>query len=495
MKTLSLRHFFLLPFSLLLAANVLFAQEPEALTLQQCLGIALKQSFPMQRAIQQFISDRKSFESQSMMFPTSIDLTMQTPTYNEAPIYQFNALSQRYEYFQLQTTSMESNLSLTQPVSITGGTFYLSGDVLKQNQTSSFSGATNYYGNFQISLRQPLFYPNLLKINRDQANLRLDETYSNFQHDELDVVYQVTNAFYTAYRLSQQEKITLDQVKQIEETYSAAKSKYGAGLIPEVDMLQSEVDLASSRNQSLNNKNDASRAKNALKVMLGLPLEKDVLLQADLHFDSVTVDQKMAIDKALANRAELLNAERNRDISRLDVDIASSRRHVKFDLTASYGLNRNDTLLASVFNDFNRGRAVALQVSVPIFDWGIHAREVESAEAQLMNADLNYQYTGQQIRQEIIDLVATIYAAQSRITVLAKTVEVAQKTYDITQERYAVGTASRNDLAQAQQRLTSARLDNLGALIDYQLGLADLERKTFWNFQKNEPVKIELPVE
>jgi outer membrane protein len=478
-----------------IALSSINAQEQTELTLEKCIALAFQQSFPMQNAMQQFIASKKSYEAQALNSATSIDLSFVAPSYNESMINQFNTTSQRYEYYQLQTTVKQSTLSIKQPLFMTGGTLSMNGYVIQNYQASSLSNTTNYFSNFQVSFAQPLFYPNTLKINREQANLHLDQALSNFQKDQLDVIYQVTNAFYNAFRLSEQEQISREQVKQNEETYAAAKSKYGAGLIPEVDLLQSEVDLASSKNDNLSNRSDASRAKNALKIMLGLPIDKEIHLIADLHYDSVTIDQKIAVDRALQNRSELLNAQRSREITRLGVDLASAQRHVRFDLTGSYGLNKNDTLLSSTLYDFNRSRAIALEVSVPIFDWGLHAREVESAEAQFRGAELTYVYTEQQIRQEIVDLLSSINAAESRIHVLAKTVEVAQKTYEITLQRYSVGTVTRNDLAQAQQRLTTAKLANLSALIDYQLGLADLTRKTYWNFGTNQPVQIKYPVE
>ncbi len=310
-----------------------------------------------------------------------------------------------------------------------------------------------------------------------------------------NVIYNVTNSFYTAYQLAEQEHISADQVKQNQDSYETAKNKFSAGLIPEVDMLQSEVDLVTSQNQRLNDRREAARAKNALKIMLGLPLDNDIALSADLTFSHVAIGETTAVSKALQNRAELLNAQRAREVSRMDVDIASSQRHVRFDITASYGLNKNDTDLESTFRQFDRSRAVALQVSVPIFDWGRHSRQVEAAEAQMKSAELTYVYTGQQIKQEILDLLSQISAAESRIQVNAKSVEVAQKSYDITIERFSVGTATRNDISQAQQRLTTSKLNNLVALIDYRMGLADLTRKTLWNFEKNQPAEIVIPAD
>ena len=473
------------------------AQPTTELTLEKCLALTFQQSYSMQNAVQQYIAAKKSYEAQVLSTATTVDLTFRLPDYNESLTNQFNPTTQRYEFYQLQTNQLRSDLSINQPITWTGGRLSLSGYFFKRDQNSGMTGSSqqinDYFSNFQVELRQPLFYPNTLKINRDQAALRLDEAYSSFQRDQLDVIYQVTYAFYTAFRLAEQEKISLEQVKQNEESYETAKGKFSAGLIPEVDKLQSEVDLATSQNQQLSDLRESSSAKNALKVMLGLPLEKDISLKADLRFSPIGFDEKTAVEKALQHRAELLNAQRARDVSRMDVELASSRRHVKFDLTASYGLNKTDTLLATTFRQFDRSRAIALEITVPVFDWGLHAREVEAAEAQMKSADLTYAYTEQQIRQEIIDLISRIKAAESRIQVLGKSVEVAQKSYEISIERFRTGTATRNDLAQAQQRLTTSKLSNLVALIDYQMGLADLTRKTLWNFEKNQPAEIVIP--
>jgi len=89
----------------------------------------------------------------------------------------------------------------------------------------------------------------------------------------------------------------------------------------------------------------------------------------------------------------------------------------------------------------------------------------------------------------VIDLLNRIEVAESRIRVLEKSVAVAQKGYDISLQRFRNGAITRNDLTLAQQRLTSAKTNSLNALIDYKIGLADLKRRTLWDFEKNGPVK------
>jgi outer membrane protein TolC len=475
------------------------AQEPSELTLEKCIALALHQSYAMQNATQQYVAAKKTFEAQSLLTGTTIDLNLRLPDYNESLTNQFNPNSQRYEFYQLQTTYLRSDLSVSQPIVVSGGTLSLLGDFFKRNQTTGPAGSSDelrdYFSSFQVQLQQPLLSANTLKIGRDQARLRSSESSSSYRKDQLDVVFNVTDAFYAAYRASQEEEISAEQVKQNEESYQTAKGKYTAGLIPEVEFLQSDVDLIMSKNQLLTSRREASRAKNALKLLLGLPIEAGITLKADLQYTPVIINQETAIQKALENRSELLNALSAREISRMDVDLASSRRRVRLDLTASYGLNRSDTQVESVFRDFGRNRSVALQVSVPLFDWGRHALEVEAAEASMKSAELTYANTEQRIRQEITDLLSQISVAESRIEVLAKSVEVAQKGYEISLERFRSGTITSNDIAQAQQRLTNSKLNNLVALIDYRLGVADLTRKTLWDFEGNKPAELLAPVE
>jgi outer membrane protein TolC len=430
---------------------------------------------------------------------TTVDLSLSLPEYSESLTNQFNPLSQRYEFYQLKSTQLRSSLSINQPISLIGGTLSLSGDFFKRNQSSGQAGTIeeikDYFSYFRIGFQQPLFSPNVLRITKNQANLRISQANSNYVRDQLDIIYEVTEAFFTTYRLGQVEQISAEQVTQNEESYKTAKGKFTSGLIPEVELLQSEVDLVTSRNQLLNDQREALRAANALKLLLGLPMSGKIVLKADLQYTPVRIDQDIATQKALENRSEMLNAQRAREISSMDIDLASSQRHIRFDLSAGYGLNRNDTRIESVFQDFGRTRTISLGVMVPIFDWGRHSRAVDAARAQWRSTELTYTNTEQQIRQEILDLISRITVAESRIQVLAKSVEVAQKSYEISIERFRVGTITSNDLALAQQRLTTSKLNNLVALIDYRLGIADLTRKTLWDFEKNQPVIILPPPE
>lgn len=470
-----------------------FAQKHYVLTLDQSLELALKQGYAVQNATSQYLASKKGYESALRRLRTSIDLNVEAPTFSESLTSQFNPLTQRYEFYELQTTRFQTGLTINQPLVFSGGTLTLRESVFGRDQISGLGGSAStskdFFNNFLVEYRQPLLTPNMHRINSDKAAIGLDQVESDFLRNQLDVIYTVTESFFSLYQLAQRVEISREQVKQNQESYETAKNKYGAGLIPEVEVLQSEVDLVTSQNELLNAQREVERAKNAFRLLVGLSSADDVDVIAAISYQSVPIDSVKAIDAALENRSEVLNASRNRDLRQMDIDVASARNDFRMDLTATYGFNRNDTELSRVWRDFGTSRSASLGLSIPLFDWGSNRLEVEAAEIQHRNAIAGYEYTRQQVRQEIIDLLNRIKVAESRIQVLEKVVAVAQKSYDISISRFSSGTINRNDLAQAQQRLTAAKINNLGALIDYRIGIADLKRKTLFDFEKNEPAK------
>ena len=226
--------------------------------------------------------------------------------------------------------------------------------------------------------------------------------------------------------------------------------------------------------------------------MLGIPADQPVEITADLTFRSVPVDQAKAVEQALASRTEVISAERSVDLRLMDIESAEARNSFRMDILASYGINGNAPQFDRIFRDFGRSRAASLTVSIPLFDWGSNALDVEAAVVQHENAIATSVNTRDRIRLEIIDLVYRIRSTESRIQVLDKNVTVAQKSYDISMARFRAGTINRNDLAQAQQRLTTAKLNSLNALIDYQIGMADLKRRTLWDFETHSPVRADM---
>jgi outer membrane protein TolC len=68
-------------------------------------------------------------------------------------------------------------------------------------------------------------------------------------------------------------------------------------------------------------------------------------------------------------------------------------------------------------------------------------------------------------------------------------VAVAEKSFEITRQRYSDGDIDSQALALERNRLNTAYTSHLSAYTNYQLILTDLMRKTFYDFQNNQLIK------
>ncbi|MCX6149650.1 MAG: TolC family protein [Ignavibacteriales bacterium] len=461
----------------------IFAQR--ILTLEDALSIALKESYSIKSADFNLISSEKTLEAVKLGLMTSIDMEVDAPSYSRSLSSQFNTVTGLQQYYQINNTTFESRLFINQPIVFTNGQFSVIGSLMRRDQSFSSQSNRDYFSNLSLRLRQPLFTFNTLSANLERAELNLQKTKKNYTKSQADIVYNVTAAFYDLYQKKKNLEITQEKVNQVQVSFETSMNKFKAGLIAEVEALQLEVDLASSKDDLLSSQRRFDEAKNNFKLLIGLSLDENIDVVASIEFKLVDVDENTAIQAALKNRPELFNSETDIKLNELSVDEVDARKRIKAELNLNYGINKNADDYKNIFKDFLDNRNVIFTVSVPVWDWGKNTREVESAEANLKLSQVSYENQKQSIVNEILQAVNRVQSAKSRVDVLSKTVEVAEKSYNISVERFRAGNITSFDLQQTQQRLTDAKISSLGALIDYNLALADLSRKTLVDFSKS----------
>ena len=191
---------------------------------------------------------------------------------------------------------------------------------------------------YRLDFVQPLFVPNALRLSLERARLNLDESRRRFTAAQLDIVYDVTAEFFGFLRAERRLEIARSEVAQQEEAFQLASRKFTAGLIPEVEALQMEVDLAQSRNDLLAAEGARATAADRFKLRLGLPLDQDIAVEAEATPAFYEVDADRAREHALAHRAEIRNTEA--DLRRAEITVAETdaRSALKGEIRAYYDL-------------------------------------------------------------------------------------------------------------------------------------------------------------
>jgi len=477
----------------------LLCAETYVLDLEKSIELAKNKSYEMQRLKQSLKIAAFNLKSTTSSFKTHVDLNLVSPQYTET-IEQYQD-SNGISFFPIKQLNYQGNLTINQPLPTDGRLYIKSG--LSDIDDYNFDKRSMYL-NTQLGLTQPLdaLYGgyNTIKSSYKKAKLAYENSQKQLKREELNLIYEVSSAFYSLLSVQKGEEIARQNLDRQKEANEIAQSKYKSGLIKEVDALQMEVDLAEAQNNydlSLINK---SSAMNAFKETIGIEFSDSVALNNTLTYEVVIVDPERAVSLALANRLEIREQEIQIELNKLSIKQQRSQGMIQGDLTAYYQKNgvSSDNFSTGFSNSLNnsyndlknrpQNYGIGLNISIPLIDWGENRALVNAAKAQLKQNEYQKEEVKRSIEREVRNLVDDLNSSLKRLQLLEKNVAVAEKSFEITRRRFADGDIDSQALALERDRLNNAYTSHLSAYISYQLKLADLMRKTFYDFQHDLPI-------
>jgi outer membrane protein len=119
--------------------------------------------------------------------------------------------------------------------------------------------------------------------------------------------------------------------------------------------------------------------------------------------------------------------------------------------------------------------AIAVNISVPIFNGHLFTARREAAYQRALEADQRVRDQQQRVSRDVRMAWASANDAYRRIDVTAQFMRQSSLALQLAQGRYDLGLSSIVELTQAQLNVTQAELENLSAKYDYQTQYAALQ--------------------
>jgi outer membrane protein len=475
--------------------SLISAQQIYNLDLESSIELAKERSKTMLRLKESLKQASFDLKASTSSFKTHVNLDLIIPQYTET-VNQFQD-SAGISFYPVRQNQLSSTLTINQPLPTDGFLYIRSG-------MESFADYYAHDRNAQISssigLQQPIaafFGYNQLHLGLKQAKLAYDLSSKQLKRAELDLVYDISQAFFSLLSFHEQMNIANMSLNKQQEAYNIAQNKFKAGLIREVEALQMEVDLSAAVNNYDIASVDYYSQVALFKEKLGINLTDSVIIKSDLSYNQVFVDPEKAVALALENRLELKENEIQIELSQMEIRKRKAAGRISGNILLNYnfiGVNKSDlTIPLESSMDYSwqnlmsrKGSfGVGLTVSIPIIDWGENRAKVNSALATLKENQIQQDADKVSIERDIRTTVNRLQSNLRRLQLLEKNVVVAEKSFEISRQRYANGDIDSQAMALERERLNSAYLTRLESFINYKLLLSDIMRKTFFDFEKN----------
>jgi len=490
---------------LLFLFHTALAQEKTILTIEQAIDFALHGSFTVRSNDENRRAMQYQYLYYQAQFKPKLDMNLYAPSWNESvsEVPQADALP---VYNSTSSIKFGSDLRFTY-ILPTGGHLALTGEMYHNSLSTTFQKDYSTqkrklaYSQFGVAFNQPVFTKNLLRENLTSAEYQYKRFELYFTRAQMNIIYDVTKSFYEVYRAAYEKQINEDRLSNSQEALRIAKLKFETGTISEGDLLVTEIEAA--RNDGLVSESTGKyeRAKDEFKLLIGLNMTEEIDIIAEMEFETVVIDLQKAIEQALTNRLEIKEGEYDIKLQEIEVDRAKRVSEVKGNISAYYdfaGLSPKEGNVMDLFvQSFDnmavrpQNRGVTFTLSVPIVDWGRKRNYVKTQTIYLDEKKMRLDYTNEQIVKEIREIIRTVYEAEKRFRNNQTNKDVAARSYRIYQLRFENGDITGQELSLEQARLSEVQLAYIESYVTYQLALADLKRKTMWDFETNRSYLIE----
>lgn len=470
----------------------LCAQEKYILDLDKSIEIAKEKSFEMLMLQENLSVAEYELKAATNKFKTNIDLALTMPNYIES-IESWDT-GGGLSYYSNKKLQYSSSLNITQPLPTDGYLFVNSGVM----NIDDFNADTNSLRlNTRFGFRQPLdaFYSyNNIQAEFKKADLNYELWQKRLLRAELDLVYKVSVAFYNMLSAKEQLSIASMNRDRQKASFEVASNKYNAGLIRETEALQMEIDLGAAENNYDLASVRFTSSKNDLKKVLGLSSKDSISVVGDFEYSEVFVDVEKAVQLGFDNRLEIREREIEIELSGIQIKKRKADRFVKGDITAYYDFigvgydNLGTPAFGNAYDDMqNRpgNRGLALNIYIPLLDWGVNKSLQRAAEATQQGQRYNLELDKVTIETDIRNLVNRLHSSLNRLKLLERNVQLAERNFEISMARFNNGGIDAQTLALDRVRLNDSYLSRLDAYISYRLFLSDLARKTFYDFENN----------
>lgn len=469
-------------------------------TLQTAVETAMAQSYQVRQLRLGIDRRRSSLRAQRARLRTRVDLNMTVPTFQSVSDYQYNSDLGRNELVHENSRRWQANLSVRQPVVLFGFPTdgYLSFNTRMYRYTqfeSDDDPFTRYYNRYFVAYEQPLFQPNDLRNELQEAEYDLEEAEMDFEENVVRLIDDIADDYYDLVEIVYERQLYLGHIERLERAVEMARELSRSAPSRDVDVEQIQVELANARERVQRAESDFRLRASGIKQRLRIDPRDSLEVRPVLEVAPVTVELEQAIEYATTLRPALRELEIRTWQQEVRVEEVRSRNSLRMDLELNYGREMDGPRLGDVWTEPRNSYGVVVNARLPLWDWGAGDAQVEAARIGLEQTELRLEERAGRIESDVRSAVQNLEAYQERALDMEQNLELADRLSGESLERYATGESTTLELLRALDRRVETGQNFLDTYLGYRRALLDLQEMTYYDFERAMPVLERYGVE
>ena len=467
------------------------------LTLERMVELTLSNSYEVRFLNMGVEQTRLRLSAERAALRSSVSLDLAVPTFQSLSEFQYDSEIGRNVVVHENSRLWEAELSVRQPVILpflgypTNGYLSLNNRVYRYTQLETDGERDlTYYNRYFIRYTQPLFQPNRLKNNLEEAELDLEGAEIDFYADAMEIVGDVSQdwleLFESAYRQTIYQRYVANLVLAQDAALGSVNADVDASRALGADQIA--VELANAREQVQSAQSRFRLETSRLKTQLGIPDSVVIELDPVIDVRPVLADVERATQFARDLTPRLRQLDISRRESEIDLDETRGENGFELDLEFTYGREMQDPRFRALWGEPSNTYTVDVNASVPIWDWGERRARIEAQQISVQRTLLRIEQAEAQIASDVLNEVRNVEELQARALAMQENVALAASISSQSLQQFREGTISALDLMQSLRRETDTANNLLDAFTGWRRALQELQELTYYDFEYDQPV-------
>lgn len=273
------------------------------------------------------------------------------------------------------------------------------------------------------------------------------------------------------------------QLSTAQAVFSQAQDMKKAGVSAGIDVLRAQVQMQTQQQRVLAARNQIDQQKMVLARVIGLPVSQQIALTDKSPYAPLPeLNVEEALARAYQRRPEYLAAEARTRSAELQVHAAKGEALPALQLNGQYGID------GSNFGNAQEVYNLSAGVTIPIFQGGRVRADVQQAEANLRQNEMQLEDLHNRVELEVRSALLDVKTAEDQVAVARQSISLADEQLAEAKDRFRAGVSDSLEVVQSQEAVATANetliqalyLDNVAKLsLAHALGEAEQRTKAF----------------
>jgi outer membrane protein len=476
------------------------AQQARAveLTLEEMVELGLEDSYRV-RHLQLGIDQRRAYlNAERAGMRSRVDLELSGPAVQSISDYKWDSNLQRSVLVHQNTRRWEAELSVRQPVVLfgypTNGFLSLNNRMYRYQQLTG-AGDVRYYNRYFVRYSQPLFQPNRMKNDLEEAELNLESAELSYRDDMVRMISDLVGDYLDLLESAYRRVIAEEKVDALAGAAAAAAAVVQGDPSRAIEVDQIDVALTNAREEVQQAASRFRLQAASIKQRLRLPQSDSVVIQPTLVVEPVRIDVERAVQYAMELSPRMRRLDITRRENQISLETTRARQAFRMNLGMTYGREVQDPQFEKLWSEPRNSYTINVDAYLPIFDWGQRRYRIQGNRYNLERTELRIEEAETDIRSSVENQVRNVAEYEQRALSMQANLDRARQITKATVEGYARGELTLVDVLQTVDRQGSTAGNFLDAYVGWRDSLQRLQRVTYWDFQRETEVLDRFGVE